>query len=243
MIYKNLYKHLNFKNNGFNSLIKNDIELYVSYNFVNRNDLLIDFALNSYVFDKELDCTGISSFLMMNNSIKNDLFLLFLLYSLSSCSDKKLSNFIIEKIHPKYYKLIDNTKISTLCNFHQYFTALGQILADEIINKEIMFDKLEYKFAMNYSSIFDTIALDGRDNYFILNIIFECLNELKAKGINISENIQNVLWYIPVLFNSSSCDMTNNDLKFANIFSSLCTAQQRGDVRNKVYDNRLKSFF
>ena len=61
---------------------------------------------------------------------------------------------------------------------------------------------MEFKFDMDYSSIFNTIALDGRDNYFILNIIFECLNELKNKGKNINKNIQNILWYIPILFNS-----------------------------------------
>lgn len=243
MIYKNLYRQLTFKNNGFKLLKKNDIELYVSRNFVNRDDLLMDFSLNSYVFDKELDCTGISSFLTMNSSIKNDLFLLILLYSLSSCSDKKLSNFIIEKLNPKYYKLIENKKVSTLCNFDQYFVALGQILADEIISTNISFEKMEFKFDMDYSSIFNTIALDGRDNYFILNIIFECLNELKNKGKNINKNIQNILWYIPILFNSSSYDVKDNDLTFAKIYASLCDLQQKNDIKSKLMNNRIKSSF
>jgi len=242
MIYKNLYKQLSF-NNDLHLLTKNDIESYVSYNFINRNDLLIDFALNSYVFDKELDCTGISSFLKMNNSIKNDLFLLILLYSLSSCSDKKLSNFIIEKLNPKYYKLFANKKVSTLCNFNQYFVALGQILADELISTNISFEKMEFKFDMDYSSIFNTIVLDGRDNYFILNIIFECLNELKNKGKNINKNIQNILWYIPILFNSSSYDVKDNDLTFAKIYASLCDLQQKNDIKSKLMNNRIKSSF
>ena len=242
MIYKNLYKQLSF-NNDLHLLTKNDIESYVSYNFINRNDLLIDFALNSYVFDKELDCTGISSFLTMNNFIKNDLFLLILLYSLSSCSDKKLSNFIIEKLNPKYYKLIENKKVSTLCNFDQYFVALVQILADELISKNISFEKMEFKFDMDYSSIFNTIALDGRDNYFILNIIFECLNELKNKGKNINKNIQNILWYIPILFNSSSYDVKDNDLTFAKLFASLCTSQQKNIIHNKIYNRSIQKYF
>ncbi|MBQ7881548.1 MAG: hypothetical protein IJ312_02415 [Treponema sp.] len=242
MIYKNLYRQLTFKNNGFKLLKKNDIELYVSRNFVNRDDLLMDFALNSYVFDKELDCTGISSFLKMNSSIKNDLFLLILLYSLSSCSDKKLSNFIIEKLNPKYYKLIENKKVSTLCNFDQYFVALGQILADELISTNISFEKMEFKFDMDYSSIFNTIALDGRDNYFILNIIFECLNELKNKGKNINKNIQNIIWYIPILFNSLY-DIANNNLRFAKLFASLCTSQQKNIIHNKIYNRSIQKYF
>ena len=204
---------------------------------------MIDFALNSYVFDKELDCTGISSFLKMNNSIKNDLFLLILLYSLSSCSDKKLSNFIIKNFHPKYYELIENKKVSTLCNFDQYFVALGQILADELISTNISFEKMEFKFDMDYSSIFNTIALDGRDNYFILNIIFECLNELKNKGKNISKNIQNILWYIPILFNSSSYDVKDNDLTFAKLYASLCTSQQKNIIHNKIYNSSIQKYF
>ena len=241
MIYKNLYKQLSF-NNDLHLLTKNDIESYVSYSFINRNDLLIDFVLNSYVFDKELDCTGISSFLKMNNSIKNDLFLLILLYLLSSCSDKKLSNFIIKNFHPKYYELIENKKVSTLCNFDQYFVALGQILADELISTNISFEKMEFKFDMDYSSIFNTIALDGRDNYFILNIIFECLNELKNKGKNINKNIQNILWYIPILFNSLY-DIANNNLRFANLFASLCTSQQKNIIHNKIYNRSIQKYF
>ncbi len=243
MIYKNLYKSITYKNNGFNYLMKNDIELYVSYNFVNRDDLLIDFALNAYVFDKELNYNGITSFIRMNNFIKNDVFLLILLYSLSICYDKKLFNFINENLLPKYNRLVKNRKASILCNFHQYFTVLGQILADEIIGKEISFDKLEFKFAMDYTSIFDTIALDGKDNYFILNIIFECLNELKNRGKNINKNIQNILWYIPILFNSSSFDVEDNDLKFAQLYASLCNSQEKNDIKNKLMNNRIKPYF
>lgn len=243
MIYKNLYKQLTFKNNGFKLLKKNDIESYVSYNFINRNDLLIDFALNSYVFDKELDCAGISSFLKMNNSIKNDLFLLILLYSLSSCSDRKLFDFLVKNLRPKYYDLRKNITVSTLCNFHHYFTPLGQIFAEAVCDNNIPFEKIEFKFDVNYKTIFDTIASDKNDSFFILNIIFECLNELKNKGYDISKNVKNIAWYIPVLFNSSSYDMNSNDIKFAQLFSSLCLDQQKKDIHDKLYNERIRQWF
>ena len=113
----------------------------------------------------------------------------------------------------------------------------------EFCGKEISSDKLEFKFAMDYTSIFDTIALDGKDNYFILNIIFECLNELKNRGKNINKNIQNILWYIPILFNSSSYDVEDNDLKFAQLYASLCNSQEKNDIKNKLMNNRIKPYF
>ena len=85
--------------------------------------------------------------------------------------------------------------------------------------------------------------MNGRDNYFILNIIFECLNELKNKGKNINKNIQNILWYIPILFNSSSYDVKDNDLTFAKLYASLCDLQQKNDIKSKLMNNRIKSSF
>lgn len=242
-IYKNLYQKLTYKNNVFSHLTKNDVEFSVSYNFVNRDDLLINFALSAYIFDKEIDKKELFSFLSMNNFIKKDLYLLILIYSLSACTDRKLSDFLIKKLQPNYYKCIENLEVSTLCNFNQYFLELGKILANEIINKKIDFNKIEFKFNINYSSIFDTIALKGTDDYFILNIIFECLNELKNANFNIDKNIQNIFWYIPVLFNSSFCDSSNNDLKFAKLYSSLCSTQQQNDINSKLFNNRIRTFF
>lgn len=242
MIYKNLYNQLSF-NNDLHLLTKNDIESYVSYNFINRSELLIDFALDSYVFDKDLDASGLCSFVRMNYFIKDDLFLLILIYSLSSCSDRKLFDFLVKNLRPKYYDLIKNKTVSTLCNFHHYFTPLGQIFAEAVCDNNISFQKIEFKFDMNYKTVFGTIASDKNDSFFILNIIFECLNELKNKGYDISKNVKNIAWYIPVLFNSSSYDMNSNDIKFAQLFSSLCLDQQKKDIHDKLYNERIRQWF
>lgn len=228
-----------------------EIQDYVSTRFAHNKEMLLKFAINTYILSHDLRIDNLTTFIKKNAIIEDELNKFILLYSVYNIPNKKFYNHIKEYCNIDKYilSLLPEEKkkkqnIIGIGKFINYIPLLGHILAKQIKNYPKVFTKLIYKLNFIKPLIFETFdykePLDF--DYYILNIILYAFYEIKNDTPEVNNEIKNIDWYIPCLLNTVPFDFYGLSYYMIDIYLSFKSDAEKIQFLNLIHNPVLKTF-
>lgn len=244
-VYILAYDFLNFRSQNFD-FTKEDLFEHIVRRFAKDEYLIIDFAIDCFIIhNNNLD--DLNLYLNKAICVASRIEDLILYLSLNSCESHKLSCYIKPKINKSDLELLEkyNLKNERFVDlFYNSLNTLGNTLYRLAEKNEIF--KLCNKFEFNSLCIFDTMHDYSKteDNYYLLNIIFECIKIYKQEGNDCSFlNEFKYFWMIPFVFNTKTFNSYKLHERLISLLKEVCPSEIYAQIKSLVVFDGLKKIF
>lgn len=244
-VYLMVYDFLNFNSQNFD-FTKEDLFEHIVRRFEKEEYLIIDFAIDCFIIHKD-NFDDLNLYLNKTKSVASRIEDLILYLSLNSCESLKLSCYIKPKINKVDLELLEkyNLKNERFVDlFYESLNTLGNTLYRLTDKNEIF--KLCNKFEFNCLCIFDTLHNYPKteDNYYLLNIIFECIKIYKLEGKDCSFlNDFKYFWMIPFVFNTKTFNFYKLHERLIGLLKEVCPSEIYEQIKNLILFDGLKILF
>lgn len=246
-ILANLYTEQRFAQKDSSQNYKDIIDEFIYNYFVDNKNCLITFAMKAFLTSYEIDFPQYEKFVNRIPEVKDDLQMLFLLNALNSSPSRKLFELLEKNVDKDLFDYLPCQKISkSIVDVRKYISHipyLGSVLCNQIKKCPNMLNKIVFRYDIHPDYIFElnNYPTDEYDSYILL-IVLHALKNLKNDGVDVSNEISSIRWYLPCLLNKRQNDFYGLSRRIIEIYISFLSDDEINQFAYKLNPGRNREY-